>query len=307
MVYSVVSRQSHMSARRLSRLPRRDPELRKLGNYLQLPDNLPSRVRDLSRQVTAGRNGYYDRASAIALYLSTNYAYDLEIPRFPDNQDAVDAFLFESRRGYCEHFASAMAVMCRSQKIPARYCTGFLPGTYNPFSGFREVYGDQAHAWVEVYIPGYGWMTFDPTPGGDLTPELNSDSAPRNRWLGLAVLQYLSDKLGISASRLALWLLGIGLGLLGVAGLRALAPRPRLDPVVAAVVESWQLLGPAPPGQSPRQRAAAAGLESLQRLVELHEMVAYAGRPSTSTEHQQARVLLAELKLALKASSGRSG
>jgi hypothetical protein len=308
MVYSVVSRQSHMTAKRLSRLPRRDPELRKLSNYLQLPDNLPPRVHELSRKVTAGRNGYYDRASAIALYLSTNYAYDLEIPRFADEQDAVDAFLFDGRRGYCEHFASAMTVMCRSLKIPARYCTGFLPGTYNPFSGFREVYGDQAHAWVEVYLPGYGWMTFDPTPGGSsLTPELSADSAPQNRWLGLAVLQYLSDRLGISSTKFATWLVGLGIGLLGVAGLRALAPRARLDPVLAALLEAWQLLGSAPPGQSPRQRAAAAGSVTLQKLVELHELVAYAGRPSTPAEHEQARRLLEAFKAEVRATSQRPG
>lgn len=305
MVYSVVSRQSHMTAQRLSRLPRRDPELRKLNNYLQLPDELPQRVRDLSRQVGSGRNGYYDRASALALYLRTNYVYDLDTARFPENQDVVDSFLFESRRGYCEHFAAAMTVMCRSLKIPARYCTGFLPGTYNPFSGFREVFGDQAHAWVEVYIPGYGWMTFDPTPGGSLTPELDSGTSPQSRWLGLAVLQYLSDKLGVSANRLALWLAGLGLGLLGVAGLRALTPRPRLDPVLTALLEAWQLLGPAPPGLSPRQRAAASKSPSLQKLVELHESVAYAGRPSTPVEHQQARSLLLQIKKELPGSPAR--
>lgn len=304
MVYSVVSRQSHMTPRRLARLPRRDPELRKLTAYLQLPENLPPRVGELSRQIVGSRAGYYERAQALGLYLSTNYAYDLDVPRFEENHDVVDAFLFESKRGYCEHFAAAMTVMCRSLKIPARYCTGFLPGTYNPFSGFREVYGDQAHAWVEVYIPGYGWMTFDPTPGGDLAPELNSGSAAHNRWLGLAVLQYLGEKLGVSVTRLAIWLVGIGVGLLGVAGLRALAPRPKQDPVLACLLQAWQLLGPAAPGQSPRQRAAIRPLDSLKRLVELHELVAYAGRPSTAAEHGQARELLSQLKKELKASAG---
>ena len=304
MVYSVVSRQSHMTRQRLSRLPRRDPELRKLGAYLQLPDDLPARVANLSRQIVGSRAGYYDRAQALGLYLSSNYVYDLEVPRFAENHDVVDAFLFESKRGYCEHFAAAMTVMCRSLKIPARYCTGFLPGTYNPFSGFREVYGDQAHAWVEVYIPGYGWMTFDPTPGGDLSPELNSGSAAQNRWLGMAVLQYLGEKLGVSVTRLAIWLVGIGLALLGVAGLRALAPRPKLDPVVACMLQAWQLLGPAAPGRSPRQRAALGGISSLHQLVELHESVAYAGRPSTAAEHKLARELLAKLKKEVKAGAG---
>ena len=91
-----------------------------------------------------------------------------------------------------------------------------------------------------------------------------------------------------------------------VDGLRALAPRQRLDPVVAALLEAWQLMGPAPPGCSPRQRAAASGHAALQNLVELHELVAYAGRPSTSAEHRRARDLLAEFKRQLKASSGCS-
>lgn len=307
MVYSVVSRQSHVPPRRLSRLPRRDPELRKLTNYLQLPDRLPARVADLARKLCAGRSGYYDRAAAIALYLSSNYTYDLDVPRFAEDHDAVDSFLFESKRGYCEHFAAAMTVMCRTLKVPARYCTGFLPGTYNPFSGFREVYGDQAHAWVEVYIPGYGWMTFDPTPGGSLTPEVDAASAPQNRWLGLAFLQYLGDTLGVSSSRIAVWLIGIGLGLLGVAGVRALSPRPRIDPVVAALSEAWQLLGSFQPGQSPRVRAAAYPYQSLQQLVQLHELLAYGGRPSTPKEHQVARDLLSRLRAEVKSSRTSEG
>ncbi len=79
--------------------------------------------------------------------------------------DTVEYFLFEQRRGYCEQFASSLAVMACSIGIPARVATGYVPGEYNPFTGLHEVRANDAHAWVEVYFPGYGWSTFDPTPG----------------------------------------------------------------------------------------------------------------------------------------------
>jgi protein-glutamine gamma-glutamyltransferase len=84
--------------------------------------------------------------------------------------DAVQYFLFEQRRGYCEQFSSSLAVMARSLGIPARVATGYVPGEYNPFTGLHEVRASDAHAWVEVYFPGYGWSTFDPTPSFDSTP-----------------------------------------------------------------------------------------------------------------------------------------
>jgi hypothetical protein len=84
--------------------------------------------------------------------------------------DAVEYFLFEQRRGYCEQFSSSLAVMARSLGIPARVATGYAPGEYNPFTGYYDVRASDAHAWVEVYFPGYGWSTFDPTPSFDSTP-----------------------------------------------------------------------------------------------------------------------------------------
>jgi protein-glutamine gamma-glutamyltransferase len=84
--------------------------------------------------------------------------------------DAVEYFLFEQQRGYCEQFSSSLAVMARSQGIPARVATGYAPGEYNPFTGLYDVRASDAHAWVEVYFPQYGWTTFDPTPSFDSTP-----------------------------------------------------------------------------------------------------------------------------------------
>jgi hypothetical protein len=82
----------------------------------------------------------------------------------------VTYFLKESKQGYCQIFATAMVIMCRQAGIPARWVTGFSPGEYNEEDGFYHIRFKDMHAWVEAYFPGYGWIPFDPTPGGDDTP-----------------------------------------------------------------------------------------------------------------------------------------
>lgn len=132
--------------------------------FLQLPEMSP-RVEELARLVTAGCANDYDRAGAIASYLRLNYPYDLDVGKQPDGQNSVEFFLFDAGRGFCEHFASAMAVMCRSVGVPARVAVGYDTGEYNPLTGYYEVSARDAHAWVEVCFPVFGWVQFDPTPG----------------------------------------------------------------------------------------------------------------------------------------------
>ena len=98
-------------------------------------------------------------------WLRANTEYDLEVPRDPDGVDAVDHFLFETRRGYCEQIATSMAVMLRTLGIPTRLVTGYGPGERNPLTGYFEVKQSDAHAWLEVYYPGIGWVPYDPTFG----------------------------------------------------------------------------------------------------------------------------------------------
>lgn len=296
IVYSVVSKQAHMTADRLRRLPRRDPELRQLGMYRKLPPSTSERVRELATQIVGPRRGAFEQALALTLYLQTHFEYDLDVPRYPEGVDTVEHFLFESRRGYCEHFASALAVLGRSRGLATRYCTGFLPGTYNPFTGFREVYGDEAHAWVEIYLPGYGWMTFDPTPGAQTTPELGSANQPEERWLGLSILRYLSQQAGVNFGWLGLVAAGVGTALLGVAAVRAWRAGRPTDPLVRCLEQALALLGPAQPGQTPRERARQHDLPALHRLIELHEKVAYSGQPLTSSELAQAQQWLRQIK-----------
>jgi transglutaminase-like putative cysteine protease len=133
--------------------------------YLQLPDELPDRVVELAERITAGTETSVDAALAIESWLRANTEYDLGVPPDPPGVDAVDHFLFERRRGFCEHIASAMVVLLRAVGIPARFVTGFGPGDRNPFTGYWDVRASDAHAWVEVYYAGAGWMPHDPTFG----------------------------------------------------------------------------------------------------------------------------------------------
>lgn len=130
--------------------------------YLQLPPVNP-KVRQMALDITRNQKTAYDKARAIEEYLQTNYGYTLDLPpAMPD--DPIAYFLLEVRRGHCEFFASAMAIMLRTLGIPSRIVNGFLQGNFNDLSGQYTVRASDAHTWVEVYFPGYGWVPFDPTP-----------------------------------------------------------------------------------------------------------------------------------------------
>ncbi len=133
--------------------------------YLQLPRHLDPRVKQLAGDITAHSTNDYDKAANIQRYLIANYGYTLNLTNA--GRDPLAYFLFTRRAGHCEYFATAMTIMLRSIGVPARYVTGFLPGEYNDVGGDYIIRGSDAHAWVEVYFSGYGWMTFDPTPPGN--------------------------------------------------------------------------------------------------------------------------------------------
>ena len=132
------------------------------GVYLQLP-RLDPRIASFAQQVTSRAPTAYDKAAAIELYLRTRFGYTLELSGSPTG-DPLAHFLFERRAGHCEYFAAAMTVMLRTLGIPARYVNGFLPGEYNEVGEDYIVRASDAHSWVEVYFPEYGWIPFDPTP-----------------------------------------------------------------------------------------------------------------------------------------------
>jgi len=138
--------------------------------YLQLPDSLPQRVRDLAHQLTADAGNPYDQTVAIRDYLLVTYPYDYYPPPHQPGADAVDQFLFVDQQGVCEQYVSAMVVMLRELGVPARLVSGYGSGNFNPVTNYYEVRANDAHAWVEVYFPGYGWLPFDPTPGWNGDP-----------------------------------------------------------------------------------------------------------------------------------------
>ncbi|MBM3932893.1 MAG: hypothetical protein FJ319_01065 [SAR202 cluster bacterium] len=133
--------------------------------YLQLPASLPQRVKDLAAQVAAGAETPLDKALAIESYLretgGLTYSQDISAP--PMGADGVDHFLFATKTGYSDYFASAMTVMARSVGVPARMAAGYAPGVAGVNPNERIVKDSDSHGWVQVYFPGHGWLDFEPT------------------------------------------------------------------------------------------------------------------------------------------------
>jgi transglutaminase-like putative cysteine protease len=132
--------------------------------YLALPDAVPARVLALALSLTATEPTPYDRARAIEAYLRT-FPYSLDVPAPPYSRDVVDYFLFDLRQGYCDYYATAMVVLARAAGLPARLAVGYASGSYDPPSAQYVVTEASAHAWPEIYFPGYGWIEFEPTAG----------------------------------------------------------------------------------------------------------------------------------------------
>jgi transglutaminase-like putative cysteine protease len=145
------------------------------ARYLQLPVQFPQRVSTLARDLTATALTPYDQALAIQNYLrrEMHYAPTVDLP--PSNRDAVDYFLFDSKTGFCDYYASAMVVLARAAGIPARYVMGFAPGIFDPGQGRFLVRQSDSHAWPELYFPGIGWVEFEPTSN---TPVIQRSSVP---------------------------------------------------------------------------------------------------------------------------------
>ena len=142
------------------------------ARYLSLPPSLPPRIIDLAHRLTDALPTPDAKARALEEHLRREYAYDLKSPSQGKAQP-VDDFLFESRRGHCEFFSTAMALMLRAVGIPSRNVTGFVGGTWNRFGHYYAVREGDAHSWVEGYIDHpsrAGWTTFDPTPPSGAQP-----------------------------------------------------------------------------------------------------------------------------------------
>jgi len=173
---------------------------------LSLPP-LDPRIPQLAREMTAGAETEVERARAIENHLRHDYGYTLDLLS-KSVDDPLAYFLFERKKGHCEYFASAMAVMLRTIGIPSRVVTGFQSGVYNPMTGWQVVRASDAHSWVEAWLEGRGWTTFDPTPsdpsvgGTGLLSRLSLLSDTAEQFWQDWVMSYDLDRQAALASRM---------------------------------------------------------------------------------------------------------
>jgi uncharacterized protein (DUF58 family)/transglutaminase-like putative cysteine protease len=288
--------------------------------YLRLPGP-DDRLRTLAEQMTSGASGAAAKAQALESRLRNEYSYSLTAAH--GRQD-VGGFLFDSKAGNCEYFASAMCLLLRHLGIPSRLAVGFLSDEWNAYGKFFDVRQSDAHAWVEAYLPNRGWTTFDPTPA-DLSAG-GTDSFLTRIWGGLTqsfdALQFrwyryvvgydtftqrnffytLLLKIGASIIPLL-----IGAVLIAAAAAFLLIGKPwrRIRPRRGRRGESDDFFGallnrlvrtgfPRRPAQTAAEYAEAVGrdhpeLRPLSGLAARHYEVRYAGRPLSPAEESDVR------------------
>jgi len=168
--------------------------------YTALPRNMSDRVRRLAHQIVREGATTFEKAHAIESFLRRSFTYDLNSPA-GKSADPLDDFLFSSRRGHCEFYSTAMVVLLRELKVPARNVTGFIGGSYNRFGRYYAVRQGDAHSWVEVFLAERGWQTFDPTPP--------AESEPRSELSG--VLAFVRDIIEATGQRWDRYVVGYDL------------------------------------------------------------------------------------------------
>ncbi|MCS7225238.1 MAG: transglutaminase-like domain-containing protein [Armatimonadetes bacterium] len=263
------------------------------------------RVRNLARAITAPERDLFSKVKALEAFLQSNYQYTDSPPVLPEERtDAVSFFLFEARRGACDWFASALALMCRAIGVPARVITGFYATEPDPDDPEGIVIkASDAHAWVEAFIDGYGWVTLDATPGS-----LGSvRSSWFNRWVNWLSRQsrnYLTSPYSIWWTVGALWFLTV-LPLVGKFVLQTaqqFVPRPSWTKVVRAYVKAARYgasIGmDIDLSRTPYENAAVCqqfprfpveGKEAFRRLADLVVQSLYAARDPEKKELRQAQ------------------
>lgn len=247
--------------------------------WLDLPSSVTGRTRQLSARLVAGRPSRLDAVLTVEQHLRSSYRYTLDSPVPAPGADAVDDFLFVSREGFCEQFASAEVVLLRAAGIPARLATGFAGGKQE--GAARVVRASEAHAWVEVWLPGLGWVSSDPT-AGTVPAESPGDTLrswlSAHRWLLLA----LAAALLLAGFLLRRWLRSPGRGVdrrPAATGVEAdrLAALEALDRLEAALRAAGL---PRQPAESlPRLAARLDGYPDAAAALDVYQRMAFAARP----------------------------
>lgn len=246
-----------------------------------------------AQEITRGLTNNYDKAVAIQAWLQRENTYTLELAD-PGSREPIDFFLFERKRGHCEYFASAFAILARAAQIPTRQVNGFLGGEWNEYKGYVAVRAGDAHSWDEVYFPGAGWVTFDPTPSASI------DELGRGGDGWTAKLARMMDTLKFQWSK---WVIeydlgsqlslfkGIGNGISGAVGWvkdEVVALWRRARTTIAVLwdrVEKQLARGglPRAPAETPAEFAARAGAD-VAELVELYYAAEWGGRRDAEAE-----------------------
>ncbi len=335
MQYEFVSRIGEPTRAELAAIgePLRDPEL---AAYLEV--ELSDEFAALAQEISAGARTRLAKVEAVQAYLLDNYAYSLDQPlseRVRSGElDPVEGFLFDTKAGHCEYFATAMALLLREVGVPTRNVNGFYGAHYNRLGEFYAVRQADAHSWVEVYFEELGWVTFDPTPPAGRTA---GDDAPlfpglaqltdalRDAYLEYVIDYDLGDQLAmleqigverqglgvkIDWARLTPWLAGLaGLGLAAVLIVRIIrrrrAPsRPEIE-IYQRVLALMQRRGRArrehESASAWAARLAGEGApeaEALAAFARRYDRLRFAERPPSAAELGQLRELAGQLRAA---------
>ena len=333
--YTIESEPEIGDPRRLRRAEARTPrDPHWMARYTQLPPLSP-RIEALARQVTAGAADPYDAARRLTAWLSREFTYSVVLTD-PAGADPLEHFLFVRRSGNCEYFAAALAVMLRTQGIPARVVNGFQRGEWNPYGRYFMVRLRDAHSWVEVHVDGAGWVTLDPSPRGAVEPPPALEAAAlwfdalRMSWHRYVVTYSFHDQAAAvesvrratwSWSAVALrpteWRLGTGTAVAGVvlvvaafvvtAGRRPRGVHPRavMPRFYARAMRLLARRGVAP-GATETARELVARVDTawavpLARLTAAYERVRFGGAVLTAEETADVTAALEALAAAVRA------
>jgi hypothetical protein len=200
--------------------------------YLACPRAVPARVRKLALDICRGLTEPLQKVKAIQGYLSTRCRYSLEANPPPTGREATDWFLFVTREGWCDHFASAAAVLCRCAGVPARLVTGYLSYEMDEYD-WCVVREKHAHAWAEAFIEGYGWLEVNPSAKAQRDALMGRSEGPRAAWIARAVLPRVRAAWQRALEmRLWLWFAVVGAAALaGAATVRGVRSRPPVIPL----------------------------------------------------------------------------
>jgi len=161
-----------------------------IAENLQLPDNLPPEIAALAHRVSAQARTPYDKADAITQYLRSNITYSTTFENPPPGHDSLDWFLFDSKKGFCNYYATAEVILLRSVGIPARMVVGFAQGDFSS-PDLYVVHERDEHAWPEVYFPGIGWVEFEPTSNQAPIVRPSGSNLPSSGQVGIATPPFL--------------------------------------------------------------------------------------------------------------------